>query len=66
VGRWLVRLQEMVPLPWGDRERCARALTALAEGRPVDGALDELVDVLLAHGQPRAADEVDTFLGRLA
>ncbi|MGE0363731.1 MAG: hypothetical protein AB7R67_23680 [Vicinamibacterales bacterium] len=65
VGRWLVRLQETVALPWADRERCARALATLADGRGRDTALDDLGAVLMAHGQGRAVDEVETFRGRL-
>lgn len=64
VGRWLVRLQETVPLPWQDRERCARALAALGAETQLE-ALNDLQAVLLAHGQARAADEVETFRDRL-
>jgi hypothetical protein len=65
VGRWLARLQQTVPLAWEDRERCARALAGLADA-PQRGQVDELEAVLLAHGQARAADELDTFRSRLA
>jgi hypothetical protein len=65
MARWLTRLQQTVPLPYADRERCARALTALVDGGRFRESLDDIAAVLIVHDQGAAASEVDQFRGRL-
>jgi len=63
--RWLVRLQETVPLRGEDRVNCGRALALLPSSERRGEALEMLEQVMLAYGLGRCASEVADYQDRL-
>jgi len=51
--RWLVRLQELVPLRWEDRRRVEGALAALPDQASEDAVLETLREILARVGPGR-------------